>query len=567
MKFFLALLFFLIPLVWSRYLNANYLSTKTFFFYLASSLALLGLPDKVNLRQIPKPLLYALVLVISHYLASHLFEQPWMYTFYPFKVVWDYFGVTFPEQQWWNVFYLFKMLGFCFICAYIYSQNLQIEGFIKRYNLAFFAVAAFIFSLSIYQVFKFRVLESNIETLVILSTFGNVNMFAEFLVLILPLFYIWLRNEDKVFYCIKALFFAALIFLLLYTRSRSAWIGMVLWFVIIGRTRLQKWDWVGAATALALFLLSHFTAPGVDKIDKFIPSSFHTRSSLYQGSVQLLADKPLGIGMGQFMNEIVPYLLDKPVRAAEFSYYDQPHSEFLKWGIQFGWGFLALTIFIFSYLGYLVYKKYVLDSKNTSNIFFAGSFLVLFPQVLFQFPFENPASAMYIAIVFGVFLSSFPYGTILNLRWVKPLLAVFAFAGIFNSFYFLGSIYLESHFPVSADVMNVVCKVYPVNFKACHWKNKNLLQIKNIQAFRSEFKNDFTVNPFYCDNLRLLPEYFNYGSDEKRTCEAILLYDFIYKGQRTFPIESMPVCHKYTVPIQFNSPKQFSTDFRQWFAK
>jgi O-antigen ligase len=469
--------------------------------------------------------------------------------------------------QWWHAFYLFKMLGFCFITAYIYSQNIQIENFIKRYNLAFFGVAAFLISISIYQVFKFRVLESNIETLVILSTFGNVNMFAEFLILVLPMFYIWLRNEDKILYAIKALFFAALIFLLLYTRSRSAWVGMVLWFAIIGRTRLKKWEWVGASTALGLFLLSHFTAPSVDKIDKFLPASFSTRASLYQGSVQLLADKPFGTSPGQFMNEIVPYLMDKAVPAAEFAYYDQPHSEFLKWGIQFGWVFLALTIFIFSYLAYILYKMYKKDSNNTAHLFFVGSFLVLFPQVLFQFPFENPASAMYVAIVFGVFLSSFPYGRVFNLKWVKPLLAALTFVGIFNSFYFLGSIYLESHFPMSTDIMNVVCKIYPVNFKACHWKNKNLLQIKNIQAFRSEFKNDFTLNPFYCDNLRLLPEYFNYASDEKKTCEAILLYNTIYKGQRTFPLENMPICQKYVAPIEFRNPKQFSADFRQWFAQ
>jgi hypothetical protein len=174
---------------------------------------------------------------------------------------------------------------------------------------------------------------------------------------------------------------------------------------------------------------------------------------------------------------------------------------------------------------------------------------------------------MYVAIVFGAFLSSFSYGKTISIRWVKPLIAVLAFAGIFNSFFFLGSIYLESHFPMSTDIMNVVCKVYPVNFKACHWKNKNLLQIKNIQAFRSEFKNDFTENPFYCDNLRLLPEYFNYASEEKKTCEAILLYDYIYKGQKTFPLVNMPICQKYVVPIEFRNPKQFSADFRQWFAK
>ncbi|MGZ3692188.1 MAG: hypothetical protein ACXVAX_11840, partial [Pseudobdellovibrio sp.] len=126
-------------------------------------------------------------------------------------------------------------------------------------------------------------------------------------------------------------------------------------------------------------------------------------------------------------------------------------------------------------------------------------------------------------------------------------------------------VYFESTYSISPDIMNVICKNYPVSFKTCNFKNQDLLQTKNIQGFKTEFKKDFKDNPFYCDNLRLLPEYFNYSQNARKTCEALLLYKTIYKDQKQFLPQAYEQCSSYSAPFKFESAEQFSRDFKKWF--
>lgn len=545
MKSFLTLLFFLIPLVWSRYVNANYLNTKTFFLYFTAALVLLALPTKLNFKKIPLQLLIPLGLIFIYYV-----------------------GYFYFDSQASNWFYLFKMLSFASLTLYFYSLDLKLPELFNKISIPFLLMWLGILGITAYEVFNIRVLDQNIKTDVILSTFGNVNMFAEFLILILPLFFVWLRHKERIPELVKLVLFSGLIFFLLYTRSRSAWMGLMLWLGFQLFRGMSKKEYMAIGLALVVFAVSHFTAGDTTKISKLTNESFSERSSLYLASLELLRDNPTGIAVGQFMNEIVPYLIDKPASANEFAYFDQPHSEFLKWGIQFGWGFLALCLLFFIFLVIELIKRYRINDpvqKNEST-FFIQSFLVLLPQMTFQFPFENPASILVISLVFGLFLSSYEFNKSLSIQYAQPLFGVMAFAGIVNAFIFITVVYFESAYPMSADMMNVACKTYPLNFKTCFWKNRGLLQMKNYQVFKNEFAKDFKANPFFCDNLRLLPEYFNSAQDAKKTCEALFLYKVIYKNQKHFLPEAFAQCSQFGLPFKFESGQQFARDFKKWFA-
>ena len=541
MRMFLAILFFLLPLVWSKYLNANYLSTKTFLLYLGSALALLALPDKLNLRQIPKTLYVLLAAVFVYYIGF---------------VLWDF--------TYFNFLFLFKMLSFVILTLYFYSLNLKSETLFKNLGFPFFLMWLVIIGFTGYEVFTLRVLQLNVKTDVILSTFGNINMFSEFAVLSLPLLLAWSRFSDRIPLGVKLVCFSLVMFLVLYGRSRSALLGLVLWAVFKTYQGFKKGEWVAVAAAVFLFSLSHFTAPDTTSISKFVPTAFSERASLYHASLEMLKDRPMGSRPGQFVNDIVPYLLDKPTGPNEFAYFDQPHSEFLKWGIQFGWPMLVLalllTLLIFSEL----VKRYR-AAPSLSGSLPLETFLILLPEMAFQFPFENPATILLLSFVFGLYLSSYARGRSLRLRWLKPFLGALAFLGIANAFLFLNSIALESLFPKSPDLMDVTCASYPLNFRTCYWKNKDLLEARNIEAFRNSFKADYLQYPFFCDNLRLLPEYFNQQKNEKKTCEALLLYGFIYRNQKNFTPATMDLCRNYSLPVPFHSPAQFDADFRKWF--
>ena len=512
--------------------------------YFSSSLGLLLLPDNFNFRKIPKSLLILLGLILVYYV-----------------------GYFFVDGKWGNAFFIFKMLSFVAITLFVYSQNLRITSFFDKLSWPFFFMWAAILALTTSEIYQLRIVDLDIRTDRVLSTFGNVNMMTEFFILCLPLFFVWSRKKDKIPEWVKLVGLSFLSFFLLYGRSRSAWLGLILWFAFRVFRGITKKECVAFGIAAAAFAVSHFTAPDVSKISKFVASSFSERASLYRGSLELLRDKPTGIPLGQFMNEIVPYLLDKETGPNEFAFFDQPHSEFLKWGIQFGWAFLGLCILFFWFLSYELFKKYRLEPEQNKSEsgFYIEFLLVLFPQMMFQFPFENPASILCIAVVFGLFLSSYSEGVVLRIQYFQYIFGVLAVAGLLNSFLYATSIYFESAYSGSPDIMNVVCNYYPVSFRSCNLKNKSLLQIKNIAAFKAEFQKDFLENPYFCDNLRLLPEYFNYSQSEKKTCEALLVYREIYKDQKNFTTEAFVPCAKYTSPIKLENPLQFNRDFLKWF--
>lgn len=548
MKSFLTLILFLLPVVFWRQVNANYLSTKTFFMYFGASLALLALPDQLPIRAWPRQFLILLGLIFVYHVSYYFWGEGF---------------------QWGNLFLLFKMIAFVSLALYFYSLDFKVQNIFSKLSYPFLAMWLFILYITFEQIIRLRFVELNIRTDAILSTFGNVNMFSEFAVMCMPFLLAWGRFKDRIPSTVKLVVLFGVTFLLLYCRSRSVWIGLFLWVVFLFFNGLKKSEIVALASALVLFGVAHFTTPDVEKINKLTPQYFSERSSLYKGALQLLADRPFGIAPGQFMNEIVPYLIDKEAPSNEFAYFDQPHSEFLKWGIQFGWAYLALALLFFAVLVYELYRKYKTDEspEKIESIFFIGSFLLLVPQLTFQFPFENPATILVLALTFGLFLSSYRETTQIKLKNGAILIGTLATAGVLNAFFFMGSIYLESHYSNSADVMGVVCRFYPVNFRSCYFKNRAMFEAKNVSGFRSEFKTDFKNNPLYCDNLRLLPEYMNYSQNLKKTCEALQLYKIIYRTPQHFLPGSYEACKDIPAPFQFESGEQFAREFRSWFER
>ena len=548
MKIVLSLLFLILPIVWSRYVNGNYLSTKTFLFYFASSLALLALPARLKIRNIPKAVFYLLPIIFLYYLTHTIYE------------------LNYSE-----ILSVFKMLSFCFIAVYIYSLCTNVTALTHRLSLYLAAMWSVIIGIGLWQIIDFRFYQGVDGVYKTLGSFGNVNMFAEFLILTLPFLFFWLKQkQDTVPYFIKLLFFSFSVFLIVYTGSRSAWLGALIWLLILAARYLKKIEWVSISIAIAAALITFHTTPNLGTLPEEKNYSIGIRSSLYSAGLQLMKDRPFGIRPGQFMNEIVPYLMNEKVGPQEFSYFDQPHSEPIKWGVQQGIPFLILSLSALVIIFYYLVRNFIKSNREADSepLFYLGSFITAAPQIAFQFPFENPSSAMFLAIVLGLWLSKFSEsGKHIDLRWVFPAIGLASILGVINAFLFAFSIILESHYGTSPDIMNIVCKAYPANFRACHLKNRSLFDLKNIQAFRQEFKTDFLNNPFFCDNLRLLPEYFNYANSEKKTCESLLLYNQIFKNQKTFKIEAMPACQRYTSPVQYKDAKQFNEEFRQWFAE
>lgn len=529
---------FLIPLVWSRYLNANFVSAKFFLVYLVSSFSLFASSKELIWPKCPRPLFYSLATLIVLQLSSPLLSGAWV-----------------------DILYVFKFLSFTFLAYYFYSLRIDLTCFLKKFDLILFLTAFAILGVAAYDFYVLRVEELDVTSGFLLGSFGNVNMLAEFLVLTLPLIHLWGRTKTKTPQILKDALMLGWFFFIIYCRSRSAWIGLGLW--VIWCLTQKTFSWKEAALLLIAFVGFHvsFYFPHIENTNaQAKTNSFAQRLHLYMTTVKLIADHPIGIGVGQYFHEIVPYLVNSDFRPLEYVYFDQPHSEFLKWAVQFGWVGVILPVVVLGYLGFYTWKQ--------KNFFLLSSLIVLLPQLAFQFPFENPASLLYLAFLFAVALRIFPEAKEVCLAWWKRL-AFFgvALVGLVHACLFVTSIFFETSHGNNVTYIKGACELYPINLNGCFFRDQFLIGTNRLEDSRAVLKQDFEKFPFHAGLMRILPAFLKSTNDNQKICESVLIYDFVYDKQTFFNTQILKACSAYKVPVTYYTAEQFRDDYVKWIRK
>lgn len=527
---------FLIPLVWSRYLNANYVSAKFFLVYVISSLSLFVSSQKWLWPRLPKPLGISLIIIIFLHLLSPFISGLWV-----------------------HVLYLFRFLSFVFFAYYFYSLRIDLAGFLKsKYESIFFVVVGAIFIFVCYDFYGLRIQKLDIGSEFLLGSFGNVNMLAEFLILSLPLLHFWCGTKTRIPSFFKDIFLWGWFFFILYCRSRSAWLGLGLWAVWGVFQKKISWKQVGVFVLAFVCYQVSLYAPHVENPTvAFKAQSFSQRLHLYTSTLNLIYDHPFGIGVGQYFNEIMPYLINSDFRPNEFVYFDQPHSEFLKWAVQFGWIGFVLPLMV---LGYFLF--YAIQKKN---FFLTSSFAVLLPQLAFQFPFENPASLMFLAFLFALALRLFEHEKIFLLSvWKRVPFFVMASIGVLHGALFVTSVFLETSHNGNLSLVESTCELYPVNLNGCFVRDQFYIGTNRLLEARLALTEDFQKFPFHAGLMRIFPAFLKTKGDERKMCEAVLMYDYVYERQTFFNADVLKACGTYPRPVTHYTPEQFKDDYLKW---
>lgn len=137
------------------------------------------------------------------------------------------------------------------------------------------------------------------------SLFSNPNILAVYLLLMLPLplgaaFSRHKKGKGRVFYAIAASFAAACLF---FTWSRGAWLGLFCEVAIIVLLHSPKTRKLALAAAPLLLLAIPFLPRSVRgrlfSIGDLYESSNRYRLHTWQGTLQMLASHPFGIGVGE----------------------------------------------------------------------------------------------------------------------------------------------------------------------------------------------------------------------------------------------------------------------------
>lgn len=530
---------FLVPLVWSRYLNANYVSAKFFLVYLVSAFSLFVSSRQWVFPQLPKPLFFALSGLIFLHLVSPFLSG---------KAV--------------HVLYMFKFLSFSFFAYYFYSLQIDLEIFLKKYDFLILVTAAAIFGFAGNDFYTYRIEKSDITSVFLMGSFGNVNMMAEFFILSLPLIHLWGKAQGKVPFLLKNFLFWGWIFFILYCRSRSAWIGLGLWGIWgLTQKKITRKEVVIFVLALICYQVA-LHAPHVADIAVAVKGeSFKQRLNLYQTTLKLIVEHPFGVGVGLYFNEITPYLMGSDFRPVEYVYYDQPHSEILKWAVQFGWLGFVLPLIVFGYLSVFAFRQ--------KNFFLTSSLMVILPQIVFQFPFENPASLMYLAFVFALALALFPAAKRLDVKFVYRIpVFIVALIGMAHAVFFVTAIFFETSHENDVKLIESACELYPVSLNGCFVRDQFLVgSNRNVQG-RLALSEDLGKFPYHAGLMRILPSYLKIaGGDDQKACEAVLMYDFVYQNQKFFKPDVVQKCRQFKVPVSYYTPSQFRDDYTKWLEK
>lgn len=532
----LIVLCFLIPLIWWTRLNANYYSTKTALFYFTSAFALLGLSFNFSMPKLPRTLLISTCFILLFQVVFHTYRL-------------DYADFLFS----------FKFLGFASLCFYFYNLKISLEEVFEKTSYLILISIVFILAVSLKEFYTFRIENVSLD-FGLVSTFGNINMFAEFLVLSLPFVFAWSRYKDGIPSWIKTVLFTLWVFFIFYCRSRSAWIGFGLWLVLFYKYKVQKKELISIGFAFLCYLMAAY-APAKNNITEEIKNNNTVvRSALAYATLDLIKDHPWGIRPGGFMGEIAPYQMASSVKPSEFSYFDQPHSELLKWPAQFGWMFAAFVVLFLAIVIFIIGKWFF----KSENYFLVGSFAVLIPQICFQFPYENPASLLYLSFVTALFYLSFP--KLRDYQWYsafRVFTVALAAAGIWNAYAFVNSVYVESTYPRKAGIIEA-CEYYPINIKACHGKLGYFIDNKQFSEFTKHFKVEFMRDPLFVDYLRLLPTYYSVKPDNKKTCQSLFLYRTIFPNSKTFDQKYYDNCKGFPDIFYFENPMQFRAQYMKW---
>ena len=270
-------------------------------------------------------------------------------------------------------------------------------------------------------------------------TFANRNLAAEYLVCTIPLSMIlFLTSRNRASLHLSGLSGALMGTFLVYTRARGSWVGMVgallgvgiLLFVWKGlrqqmldtlRSVIDRRKRILGMGYLSLFVVLSSLPPrsvsGQLGIKADVVStvtsvfqkatekdaSIDERLSFWRSSIRMLADHPLlGVGAGGWVRTHPLY--DNGETITTKGYHKRPHNDLL--GIGSEYGLIGLGVYIwFLIAGFKCLRGMVLNADALSRIaglMFAISILSLLGAGLFGFPKDQPPTAMFPYLLFGI---------------------------------------------------------------------------------------------------------------------------------------------------------------------
>lgn len=401
-----------------------------------------------------------------------------------------------------------------------------------------------------------------------ISTFGNPNFLASFLVLLIPIGFYFSQQKQKL-YLISTI---TMIFALGCTMTRSAWLGLLMVSLFFIKKYFKLF-----CVFFVLFSIFIFATPLKNDLHKKLQETFtlaptnqtiHQRILIWKASCDMFKNNPIiGVGWGFFESNF-PFYQAKYLQTKPYDRYrthaNNCHNEILEILTQTGiLGFICyfgffLLLFIY-FLKFLKNPKIKTDKKLFAKSLFAGIAAVLIdnllnvslhftlPSVMFWFvvssfvneiaPDEEISIKNYrvIPIFFAIiciFQVRFLWAEIEHFNGLKnkktPLIARKHFQNSKKlQKYSVNNLYELGNVSVKLGLIDDAIKNYQdailanPSYDEAHF-NVGLLYLKQnkISAAKKELEISYKINPI---NIQTILSLFNISFEEKYLQEALKL--------------------------------------------
>jgi O-antigen ligase len=243
------------------------------------------------------------------------------------------------------------------------------------------------------------------------ATFGNVNMAAQFVGLALVVLFSRASGTGRAparRAPLEVLGLGGLAYIAL-AGTRSVALALVAAFAVLALVRRSRESLTRTALAVAVAILV-FIIPVPSRPEGAATSketSARWRLAVWADTLDLVGDRPLGVGAGNFEHAFIPYSLAGRSRPGESLFFRSPHNEFLKVAAEQG---APGTILL---LGLLLLVVRGLNRSPTLGgwgsevgalLASCGAFLAV--EACFQFPFEIAFPSFLSAVLFGLALAA-----------------------------------------------------------------------------------------------------------------------------------------------------------------
>lgn len=430
------------------------------------------------------------------------------------------------------------------------------------------------------QFFGIELMDGLVKNAFPSSVFGYQNVTAEFIGILLVLFYLSDRPDSKkyqskIYWIQFSLIISGQIYLFLLA-SRSALIatGVACFFGRAIRVREGKWApslWLACLPLLSLAfvekgwvpesardLWSSMFAQGSLPVLSQAPAvslaqikrgNVEIRKIRWANTVGMIRENPWGVGPGGYEFGYVPYhaRVSRDPESNETMVVRSPHNAYLEWLAEAGWGaggflWVALAAGIARFFT-LFRAKSVLSHLHPEMLGLVIYFLL---DAFFSFPLENPSPFLVAAAALGWHrgqgrhVQGSRWSVALSKGGSAVLLGVVLVLG-FN--YFISEI-AETH-PDSLEWLTVGCERFPSNWRVCLAKSQLEMRTKNWAAAESTVRKVLVAQPYHFTALRIASmAQFELGKT-REACSLLIKYDELFQGESSAHAERVQMCWEH----------------------